>query len=471
MIITKTEYQLESSVSRSPEDMIELRSSYQDVDQVFSDVTISTGSGSFIKAHKSLLSHISPVLRDIWLSNPFTTIDSSVIIPGVSVDLVNVFLSLINTGKASFDPKDLDELTALMISLGVDDNWILSEVASPPPLESPLKKRKLVPGPSVSMPGPKSKKRPKLSVSSLLEPKTTTPIKDRSTQSMTDSPRISITSTGTIHNGRYSSSTGSEVEMNLEEWANQNQTTETTNFETCALCQSNDKIDFANQFASSAFHYSLCYLKDYKKRNVALPSAFNYLGKPLKSDDIKKSQQTFTCAICQDITDVSFKRFFIHNAVVHGLLAEVIAQDYRPHKFGLLDQFLDARAKIASGDHRCQVNGCYFTSKESNDILKHMALTHLRSYFTKSDANGKIRIKMADANSNAGLKCKPCSKDSETQVKIEGNEDNAIVHYAIEHKKLLKLSNKDTEDIDSDTLNALRSMFVHVKTDPEHNEG
>lgn len=340
-----------TTIVQSPENLNELKLNYKDVHASFTDATIITRDG-FVKAHKALLSYLSPILRDTWTNDPFASLEGSVIIPDITTDMAKAFVSLVTTGTGNLRLSEVDAMVAFMKGLGMDSKWMLhqmskKETVSPrlsmdfgdnsnhdheDPLASLDENEEETPQ-KTSLPTLKRKARsPSLVISK----------KAKTTPAPSPSPspiRISVLR-GNVKNR-------SIIEENNTE-------TVIAKPEGCAICNGKDKkgkpnlgtaIDFDTNFIQSAFHTALCYLRDFRTKGVNPPAAFNALNKPLVND----KTTTYDCNYCTDVKQAGFKEFFVHNAIAHGLLASVMASDSRISKTQMLPRFLANRTKFITG--------------------------------------------------------------------------------------------------------------------------
>jgi len=257
------------------------------------------------------------------------------------------------------------------------------------------------------------------------------------------------------------------------------------NVRICILCKGEGKkggfnngkaIDFKNKFMESCFHYAICYYDTHQFFELFPPGDDNVdeNGKP---QDEMGREILYTCNTCLPKKSVGYKAYFVHMVAVHGELQTLLEKDIeRQGAQNVLDSYKVAREEEEAKGHvqprittgaagggnppksnepksaKCRMSRCNFTCPPKNleELKSHYTLRHFKAHFTEPQSADKPPRIPVEVDPKKGLRCEMCTNKKkkegavgkEAVVYVKGSREDVVVHYAVEHDKLLNAMKK-----------------------------
>jgi len=210
-------------------------------------------------------------------------------------------------------------------------------------------------------------------------------------------------------------------------------------------------------------HYSKCLYHEGKLKNYVDPEAGNTDAEGKVKDEFGISYK-YSCSVkgcwkAKKKAEVGYKELALHNSAEHGVLEQILEEETRPELIDLLAKINYAKQVEIEETQplTCKVTGCQegevmFKNTENYRGLKtHYSIQHFRDWFRTKDPNGEPRTQKA-TEPRRGTNCKLCS------VKVFGDDDSMVEHYAFCHDRLLKAIMSGAQSV-SDTRKILKDLF------------
>ena len=108
--------------------------------------------------------------------------------------------------------------------------------------------------------------------------------------------------------------------------------------------------------------------------------------------------------------------------------------------------------KIVEGVTHFRMSRCNFTCPPKNleELKSHYTLRHFKAHFTEPQSAEKPPRIPVEVDPKKGLRCEMCTSKKkkegtvgkEAVVYVKGSREDVVVHYAVEHDKLLNAMKK-----------------------------